>query len=222
LTNKLSVLETRAKSTSNRLTKSSKIIKTIIKAIYDKKGENVVSLDLRKIHEAVADFFIVCEANNPSLLKAVADEVEYMVKKECEELPYKHEGRQAQQWILIDYVNVVVHVMLPEQRKFYGLEELWSDGTVEEHAEEGKPKVKVAKETTTAKAVKTTKTIKEVKETKAIKPVKELKEAKVKKTAKVTAENKIVNKIAKKVAKKAETKIAKEAETKVAKKAAKK
>jgi ribosome-associated protein len=203
LTNKLSVLENRAKSTSYRLTKSSKIIKTIIKAIYDKKGENVVSLDLRKIHEAVADFFIVCEANNPSLLKAVADEVEYLVKKECEELPYKHEGRQGQQWILIDYVNVVVHVMLPEQRKFYGLEELWSDGTVEEHEEVEKPKSKAAKEIKVAKTIKTVKETKQAKEGKATKAASLVKETKAKKSAKATAENKIVNKIAKKVAKKA-------------------
>jgi ribosome-associated protein len=135
LTNKLSVLETRKKSTITRLTKSSKIIKTIIDAIYEKKGENVISLDLRKIPEAVADFFIVCEANNPSLVKAVADEIEYQVKEKCGENAYKHEGRQAQQWILIDYVNVVVHVMLPETRKFYQLEEMWSDATAVEHKE---------------------------------------------------------------------------------------
>ncbi len=135
MTNKLSVLETRKKSTITRLTKSSKIIKTIIDAIYEKKGENVISLDLRKIPEAVADFFIVCEANNPSLVKAVADEVEYQVKEKCGENAYKHEGRQAQQWILIDYVNVVVHVMLPETRKFYQLEEMWSDATAVEHKE---------------------------------------------------------------------------------------
>jgi ribosome-associated protein len=167
LTNKLSVLNTTKKSTSNRLTKSSKIIKTIIKAIYDKKGENVISLDLRKINEAVADFFIVCEANNPTLLKAVADEVEYLVKKECDEIPYKHEGRAAQQWILVDYVNVVVHIMLPEQRKFYGLEELWSDGTIEEHTEE------ITKEKKVPKEVKVDKAKKEIVATKKIKVTEE-------------------------------------------------
>jgi ribosome-associated protein len=135
LTNKLSVLETRTKSTSTRLTKSSKIIKTIVNAIHEKKGENVISLDLRKIHEAVADFFIICEANNPTLLKAIADEIEFQVKEKCDEAAYKHEGRQAQQWILIDYVNVVVHIMLPEPRKFYGIEELWSDAVATEHNE---------------------------------------------------------------------------------------
>ena len=135
MNNNLSVLETRKKNTITRLTKSSKIIKTIINAIYEKKGENVISLDLRKITEAVADFFIVCEANNPSLLKAVADEIEHEVKEKCGESAYKHEGRQAQQWILIDYVNVVVHVMLPETRKFYQLEEMWSDAVSTEHTE---------------------------------------------------------------------------------------
>ena len=113
------MLETRKKNTITRLTKGSKIIKTIINAIHEKKGENVISLDLRKIPEAVADFFIICEASNPSLLKAIADEVEHEVKERCGESAYKHEGRQAQQWILIDYVNVVVHIMLPEPRKFY-------------------------------------------------------------------------------------------------------
>ena len=135
MNNNLSVLETRKKSTITRLTKSSKIIKTIINAIHEKKGENVISLDLRKIPEAVADFFIICEANNPSLLKAIADEIEHEVKERCSESAYKHEGRQAQQWILIDYVNVVVHIMLPEPRKFYQLEEMWSDAVSTEHKE---------------------------------------------------------------------------------------
>ena len=135
MNNNLSVLETRKKSTITRLTKGSKIIKTIINAIHEKKGENVISLDLRKIPEAVADFFIVCEANNPSLLKAIADEVEHEVKERCGESAYKHEGRQAQQWILIDYINVVVHIMLPEPRKFYQLEEMWSDAVSTEHKE---------------------------------------------------------------------------------------
>ena len=135
MNNNLSVLDTRKKNTITRLTKSSKIIKTIINAIHEKKGENVISLDLRKIPEAVADFFIICEANNPSLLKAIADEVEHEVKERCGESAYKHEGRQAQQWILIDYVNVVVHVMLPEPRKFYQLEEMWSDAVSTEHKE---------------------------------------------------------------------------------------
>ena len=129
----LTLLANRQKSTVKKLTKNSKIFKSIINAILEKKGENIVSLDLRKIPEAVADFFIICEASNNTQLKAIADFIEFDVKEKCGESAYKHEGRQAQQWILIDYVNVVVHIMLPEPRKFYQLEEMWSDAPQTEH-----------------------------------------------------------------------------------------
>jgi ribosome-associated protein len=129
----LNVLNTRKKSTVVRLTRNSKIFKTIIHAIQEKKGENIISLDLRKIPEAVADFFIICQASNSTQLRAIADSVEAEVKEKCTELPYKHEGKQALQWILIDYINVVVHIMLPEPRKFYQLEEMWSDAAGMEH-----------------------------------------------------------------------------------------
>lgn len=128
----LSVLNERTKSPT-RLTRNNKIFKAIIGAIQEKKGEKIVSLDLRKIHEAVSDFFIICEATNSTQLRAIADNVEHMVKEKCGESPYKHEGRQGQQWILIDYVNVVVHIMLPEPRKFYQLEDMWSDAPSLEH-----------------------------------------------------------------------------------------
>jgi len=131
--NNLDTLNSRKKSSLTRLTRNSKIFKTIIHAIQEKKGENIVSLDLRKIPEAVADFFIICQANNNNQLKAIADNIEVEVFKDCDEKPYKHEGRQAEQWILIDFVNVVVHVMLPEPRKFYQLEEMWSDAPMTAH-----------------------------------------------------------------------------------------
>jgi ribosome-associated protein len=120
----------------SRLTRKSKILKAIINAIHDKKGEHIVSLDLRKIPEAVADFFIICEASSTVQVKAIADWIEESVKKQCDEPPYKHEGRSASQWVLIDYVNVVVHVFQSETRKFYKLEEMWSDGVAEEEKEE--------------------------------------------------------------------------------------
>ena len=129
----LSILATRKRSSVGRLTRNSKIFKTIIQAIQEKKGENVISLDLRKIPEAVADFFIICEASSTTQVKAIADSIEDEVKKNCDELPYKHEGRQSLQWVLIDYVNVVIHVMLPENRRFYKLEEMWSDAPQDTH-----------------------------------------------------------------------------------------
>lgn len=131
--NNITVLASRKKNSITRLTRNSKIFKAIIDAIQQKKGEHIVSLDLRKIPEAVADFFIICEASNNTQLKAIADFVEHEVKSKCGEVPFKHEGKQALQWILIDYVNVVVHIMLPEPRKFYQLEEMWSDAPMMEH-----------------------------------------------------------------------------------------
>ena len=126
------MLANRKKSTT-RLNRNSKIFKAIIKAIQDKKGENIVSIDLRKIPEAVADFFIICEAGNQPQIRAIADAVEDEVKKKCNESPYRHEGKQVLQWVLIDYVNIVVHIMLSDARKFYKLEEMWSDSNLEEH-----------------------------------------------------------------------------------------
>jgi ribosome-associated protein len=128
----LAALTNRKKKSAARLTKNSKIIKTIIAAIQEKKGEHIVSLDLRKINEAVADFFIVCEASNAPQIRAIAENVESKVKEICSEAPYHHEGLQKLHWVLIDYVNVVVHVMQTETRQFYRLEEMWSDAASSE------------------------------------------------------------------------------------------
>ena len=92
-----------------------------------------MSLDLRKIPEAVADFFVICEANNQPQIRAISDAVEEEVKKKLGEVPYRHEGKQNLQWVLIDYINIVVHVMSTESRKFYKLEEMWSDAPLDEH-----------------------------------------------------------------------------------------
>lgn len=129
----LSKLSARRKRSSvTRLTKNSKISKAIVHAIHEKKGEKIVSLDLRRIPEAVADFFIICEAGSQVQVKAIADFVEVYVKELLGEAPYRHEGRQTAHWILIDYVNIVVHIMQSETRKFYKLEEMWSDAETEE------------------------------------------------------------------------------------------
>jgi ribosome-associated protein len=128
----LTLLESRKKSPT-KLAKNSRLFKTIIKAIEDKKGEDIVSLDLRKIPEAVTDFFIVCSANSAPQVRAISDNIENLVLEICGELPFKQEGKQGLQWVLVDYVNVVVHIMQPATRKFYRLEEMWSDGVDSEN-----------------------------------------------------------------------------------------
>jgi ribosome-associated protein len=116
-----------------RLNRGSKILKVIIQAIHDKKGEHLISMDLRKIPEAVADFFVICEAGSTTQVRAIADYVRESVRQECGEIAYHDEGYGANQWVIVDFVNVVVHIFLPETRKFYKLEEMWSDAASEEH-----------------------------------------------------------------------------------------
>jgi len=132
----LSAINNRKTSKVSRLNRNSKIFKTIISALQEKKGSNITSLDLRSIPEAVADFFIICEATSNTQVKAIADFVDYQVKQICDELPYRQEGQQLAHWILIDYVSIVVHIMQPDARKFYRLEEMWSDAPAMAHSEE--------------------------------------------------------------------------------------
>lgn len=120
-------------NTTRRLNKNSKLFKAIIQAIQGKKGDRIVSLDLRKVPEAVADFFVICEAASGVQVRAIAEEIDERVKKETGEIPYMQEGKAALQWVLIDYVNIVVHIFQPETRRFYRLEEMWSDGVRQEH-----------------------------------------------------------------------------------------
>lgn len=128
----IEVVPTGHRSTQ-RITRQSKLFKSILKGIFDKKGEEVLSLDLRKIPEASADFFIICQASNANQVKAIADSVQEQVKKDTGELVYKQEGFQHAKWILVDYVNIVVHIMQPDPRSFYQLEEMWSDAPMLQH-----------------------------------------------------------------------------------------
>jgi len=120
----ISALQER-KKTVTRLSKNSKLFKTIINAIQDKKGEQIVALDLKNIDEAVADFFILCEGRSNIQIKAISQYIEEEVEKLCGERPYHIE--RGDTWTLVDYVNIVIHIFQHEQRTFYNLESLWED-----------------------------------------------------------------------------------------------
>ena len=126
----ITALEGRKKSPT-RLTRNSKLYKTIINAIKEKKGEAIVSLDLRKIDEAVSDFFILCEAQSSVQVKAIADHIIEEVKANCDENVFHNE--RGEEWTLVDYINIVVHIFQREHRKFYDLESLWADSERVEH-----------------------------------------------------------------------------------------
>lgn len=107
----------------------------IIEGIRDKKGKNIVQLDLRHLEDAPADFFFICEGDSNVHVKSIADGVYMRVKEEMGVTPVHTEGSSNARWVLMDYFNVVVHVFYPETRMFYELENLWSDAKVTEYAE---------------------------------------------------------------------------------------
>lgn len=106
----------------------------IVEGIRDKKGKNIVQLDLRKL-DAPADFFIICEGDSNTHVKAITDSIHKKVKEALETGPSHMEGSGNSKWILMDYFNTVVHVFHPETRGFYELEQLWSDAKVTEFGE---------------------------------------------------------------------------------------
>jgi ribosome-associated protein len=109
------------------------LVDCIVNSIDDKKGLQIVSLDLRNIQDASADFFIICTAESSPQVRAIANFVETNVKEKLEESPWQQEGLDTLEWVILDYFNVVVHVFMPEKRTLYNLEELWSDANFTYH-----------------------------------------------------------------------------------------
>jgi ribosome-associated protein len=104
---------------------------TIVEAMQDKKAKNIVALDLRKLNNRVVDKFIICHADNDRQVEAIARNVEEEVREKLNDRPWHKEGFENKEWILLDYVNIVVHVFLDEKRDFYAIEELWGDAETE-------------------------------------------------------------------------------------------
>lgn len=103
------------------------IVATVVEAMDSVKGKEIVTLDLRETGTAVTDYFVICHANSKTQVDALADKVIDQVFKNNRVKPYHVEGRDNTEWILIDFVDVVVHIFLQSARQFYQLEELWAD-----------------------------------------------------------------------------------------------
>lgn len=103
----------------------------IIKGMQEKKAQDIVLLDMRKVPTAIVDYFIICTGNSETQIDAIADSVEEQVYKNLKELPWHKEGRQNKEWILLDYVDVVAHIFKKSKREFYALEELWGDAPMQ-------------------------------------------------------------------------------------------
>jgi ribosome-associated protein len=102
----------------------------VVRGMQDKKASDIVVLNLKELKNAVADYFVICSANSDTQLDAVARSVEEEIEKATGEMPWQTEGRTNREWVLLDYVDVVVHVFLRDRRKFYALEELWGDADI--------------------------------------------------------------------------------------------
>lgn len=107
-----------------------KLLETIVKAIDDKKGENIVSLDLRQLDGAVCDYFVVCNAESTVQVSAIAGGVEDEVIKELGEKVIRIHGTENSLWVAMDYGNIMVHIFQTEMRNFYKLEDLWADAVI--------------------------------------------------------------------------------------------
>ncbi len=106
------------------------LITEIIKGIEDVKGENISILDLRDIENTVCDYFILCDGNSNTQVNAISSSIQKNVSKSLKEKPWHVEGESNAEWVLLDYVNVVVHVFQRHLRTFYNLEELWGDAKI--------------------------------------------------------------------------------------------
>ncbi|MFT7100983.1 MAG: ribosome-associated protein [Bacteroidia bacterium] len=104
------------------------LAEVIVKGMQEKKAKNIVKIDLSHINEAAADYFVICHGDSDRQAKAIADSVEDVVRETMSEKPNSREGQGQNRWVLLDYVNVVVHVFQKEVRDFYEIEELWHDG----------------------------------------------------------------------------------------------
>jgi len=106
------------------------LISVIIKGIDDVKGENIQLLDLREIENTVCDYFIICSGNSNTQVNAISGSVQKTVSKELKDKPWHIEGQNNSEWVLMDYVNVVVHVFQKHVREFYDIESLWGDAKI--------------------------------------------------------------------------------------------
>jgi ribosome-associated protein len=109
---------------------SKQLSEVVAQGMLEKKAVDVIILDLRKVKSAVTDFFVICSGNSDTQVDGITDSVEEEVYKRLGQNPWHKEGKENREWILLDYVDVVVHVFKKDRRQFFALEDLWGDAEV--------------------------------------------------------------------------------------------
>jgi ribosome-associated protein len=102
----------------------------IIDAIQDIKGKNIIKIDLRKLSDAPTNYFIICEGDSTTQVRAISENISKRTRSEMSVRPAHTEGAMSSKWVLVDYFDTVVHVFYRETREHYALEDLWSDGEI--------------------------------------------------------------------------------------------
>lgn len=117
----------------SRKTETEQLVAEIVNGLQEKKGKKIVSLDLRKIDSAITDVFVLCTGDSNTHVNALAGSVEEEVRKALKDKPWHIEGTSNGEWVLLDYVNVVVHIFQAEVREHYNIEGLWADAVTKEY-----------------------------------------------------------------------------------------
>lgn len=110
--------------------KNDELLTLIIQGIEDVKGSDITLLDLRKIDTAVCDYFVICNGNSNTQVNAIVNSVQRVVSKAIHDKPWHVEGADNGEWVLMDYVNVVLHVFQTHIRTYYNIEGLWGDAKI--------------------------------------------------------------------------------------------
>lgn len=115
------------------------LCRLVVHGMLEKKAANIVVMDLRKVKNSITDFFVICSGNTDTQIDAIATSVDEEVFKASKLNPWHQEGKQNKEWILLDYIDVVVHVFRKDRRKFYDLESLWGDAELTQIEESMEP-----------------------------------------------------------------------------------
>jgi len=114
----------------NSLLQSEELSNMVVKGMQEKKAQDIIVLDLRKVANSVADFFVICSGSSDTQVGAIAESVEDSIHKADKQNPWHKEGNRNNEWILLDYVDVVAHVFIKNRREFFALEDLWGDAKI--------------------------------------------------------------------------------------------
>lgn len=110
---------------------SEQIVELIVEGIREKKGKEIVTINFKGLDNTISDYFVICHGSSTSQVEAISDNISEFVRKKSSVKPWHTEGQRNAEWVLLDYVDVVVHVFLEPSRRFYKIENLWADAKVE-------------------------------------------------------------------------------------------